>query len=84
LEASSSQLVSWPLILGTAAERDSLTWSSCVFVGLFWFGWGGYQRDVSYWVPTVAGLFIGYGIYTVFLGCLNYIIDGMYLPTRDL
>lgn len=42
--------------------------------GLFWFGWGGYQADVSYWVPTVAGVFIGFGIFTVFLQCLNYII----------
>lgn len=43
-------------------------------IGLFWFGWGGYQSDVSYWVSVVAGVFIGFGIFTVFLQCLNYII----------
>jgi DHA1 family multidrug resistance protein-like MFS transporter len=42
--------------------------------GLFWFGWAGYKPDVSYWASIVAGLFIGFGIYTVFLQCLNYII----------
>ena len=42
--------------------------------GLFWFGWGGYQPNVSYWISITAGIFIGFGIYTVFLQCLNYII----------
>jgi len=26
-------------------------------------------------VPTLAGLFLGFGIFTVFIQCLNYIID---------
>lgn len=26
-------------------------------------------------MPTLAGLCLGFGIYTVFMGCLNYIID---------
>ena len=26
-------------------------------------------------VPTLAGIFIGFGIFSVFLQCLNYIID---------
>ncbi len=43
-------------------------------IGLFWFGWSGYKSDVSYWVSITAGIFIGFGIYTVFLQCLNYII----------
>ena len=43
--------------------------------GLFWFGWGGYMKSTPWIVPTLAGLFLGFGIYTVFLQCLNYIID---------
>lgn len=43
--------------------------------GLFWFGWGGYMPTTPWIVPTLAGLFIGFGIFTVFLQCLNYIID---------
>lgn len=42
--------------------------------GLFWFGWGGYRPDVHWMVPTSAGVFIGFGIFAVFLQCLNYII----------
>ncbi|KAK3109766.1 hypothetical protein LTR53_016616 [Teratosphaeriaceae sp. CCFEE 6253] len=43
--------------------------------GLFWFGWGGYMKSTPWIVPTLAGIFLGFGIYTVFLQCLNYIID---------
>lgn len=43
-------------------------------IGLFWFGWGGYQPGVHWMVPTAAGVFIGFGIFSVFLQCLNYII----------
>ena len=42
--------------------------------GLFWFGWGGYMRSTPWIVSTLAGIFIGFGIFTVFLQCLNYII----------
>ncbi|EMC93255.1 hypothetical protein BAUCODRAFT_568109 [Baudoinia panamericana UAMH 10762] len=43
--------------------------------GLFWFGWAGYMKSTPWIVPTLAGLFLGFGIYAVFLQCLNYIID---------
>ncbi|KAK0951802.1 hypothetical protein LTS01_025094 [Friedmanniomyces endolithicus] len=43
--------------------------------GVFWFGWGGYMKSTPWIVPTLAGLFLGFGIYTVFLQRLNYIID---------
>ncbi|KAF2767214.1 MFS general substrate transporter [Teratosphaeria nubilosa] len=43
--------------------------------GLFWFGWGGYQSSVSFWCPTIAGVFMGFSLYIVNLQCLNYIID---------
>ncbi|KAI5370717.1 Putative major facilitator superfamily, MFS transporter superfamily [Septoria linicola] len=43
-------------------------------VGLFMFGWTS-SASIPWIVPTVAGLFLGFGIFTVFLQCLNYIID---------
>jgi DHA1 family multidrug resistance protein-like MFS transporter len=43
--------------------------------GLFWFGWTGFTNDIPWIVPTLAGLAIGFGIFTVFLQLLNYIID---------
>lgn len=39
--------------------------------GLFWFGWGGYSRNTHWIVPTLAGIFLGFGIFTVFIQCLN-------------
>lgn len=33
------------------------------------------MRSTPWIVPTLSGLFLGFGIYTVFLQCLNYIID---------
>lgn len=43
--------------------------------GLFWLGWTGYTKSIHWIVPSLAGLLLGFGIYTVFLQCLNYIID---------
>ena len=40
--------------------------------GLFWFGW---TNDIPWIVPTLSGLFTGFGIFAVFLQLLNYIID---------
>lgn len=45
-------------------------------IGLFWLGWTGYKESIPWIVPTLSGLCLGFGIYTVFLSCLNYIIDG--------
>ncbi|KAK7992701.1 bicyclomycin resistance protein [Apiospora saccharicola] len=47
--------------------------------GIFWFGWTGFTADIHWAVPTVAGLFLGFGILCVFLPCFNYIVDA-YLP----
>lgn len=43
--------------------------------GLFWFGWTGYTSSIPWIVPTLSGLFLGFGIFCVFLQLLNYIID---------
>ncbi|KAI9700478.1 MAG: hypothetical protein M1820_006777 [Bogoriella megaspora] len=44
-------------------------------IGLFWFGWTGYLRSIHWIVPTLSGLASGFGIFTVFLQLLNYIVD---------
>jgi DHA1 family multidrug resistance protein-like MFS transporter len=44
-------------------------------VGLLWFGWTGYRADIHWIAPTLSGLFTGFGIMSIFLQCLNYLID---------
>ncbi|KAF2234594.1 MFS general substrate transporter [Viridothelium virens] len=44
-------------------------------VGLFWFGWTGFTRDIHWIVPTLSGLLTGFGIMSIFLQCLNYLVD---------
>ena len=44
--------------------------------GLFWFGWTGFEGNKIHWiVPTLSGLFTGFGIFIIFLSLLNYIVD---------
>ncbi|MCJ1283932.1 hypothetical protein MMC26_003263 [Xylographa opegraphella] len=44
-------------------------------IGLFWFGWTGYRADIHWIVPTLSGLFTGFGLLAIFLQALNYIVD---------
>jgi DHA1 family multidrug resistance protein-like MFS transporter len=44
-------------------------------LGLFWFAWSGYKADVHWIVPTLSGLLTGFGLLSIFLQALNYIID---------
>ena len=45
-------------------------------VGLFWFGWTGDFPDTIHWiVPAISLAFIGFGLISIFMPCLNYIID---------
>ncbi|KAK3616208.1 hypothetical protein LTR56_026100, partial [Elasticomyces elasticus] len=43
--------------------------------GILWFGWSGYRADIHWIAPTLSGLFTGFGIMSIFLQCLNYLID---------
>jgi DHA1 family multidrug resistance protein-like MFS transporter len=43
--------------------------------GLFWFGWSGYRSDIHWIVPTLSGLLTGFGLLSIFLQSLNYLID---------
>ncbi|KAF9895329.1 hypothetical protein FE257_000233 [Aspergillus nanangensis] len=48
----------------------------CAFtIGLFWFGWTGWTKDIHWMAPTASGTFVGFGIYVIFLQCFNYLID---------
>jgi MFS transporter, DHA1 family, multidrug resistance protein len=44
-------------------------------IGLFWFGWSGYKRDIPWIAPTLSGLFTGFGLLAIFIQLFNYIID---------
>ena len=44
-------------------------------VGLFWFSWAGADPNVHWIVPALAGIPLGLGQITIFLQCLNYLID---------
>lgn len=47
--------------------------------GLFWFGWSGYKASIHWIVPTLSGLLTGFGLLTIFLQAMNYIIDAYLL-----
>ncbi|KAF2845294.1 MFS general substrate transporter [Plenodomus tracheiphilus IPT5] len=44
-------------------------------IGLFWFGWTGHSGTVHWIVPVLSGLCTGFGIFSIFLSLLNYIVD---------
>jgi DHA1 family multidrug resistance protein-like MFS transporter len=44
-------------------------------IGLFWFGWSGYKASIHWIVPTLSGLFTGFGLLSIFLQALNYLVD---------
>ncbi|KAE9375580.1 MFS multidrug transporter-like protein [Stipitochalara longipes BDJ] len=43
--------------------------------GLFWFGWSGYKKEIHWIVPTLSGLLTGFGLLSIFLQSLNYLVD---------
>ncbi|KIW11098.1 hypothetical protein PV08_10397 [Exophiala spinifera] len=47
----------------------------CFSVGLFWFGWTGFSKDIHWLAPTASGVVTGFGILCIFLQCFNYLID---------
>lgn len=47
--------------------------------GLFWLGWSGYTANVHWIVPTLSGIFTGFGLLVIFLQSMNYIIDAYLL-----
>ncbi|KAH7095820.1 major facilitator superfamily [Paraphoma chrysanthemicola] len=47
----------------------------CFSVGIFWFGWTGYKESIHWIVPTLSGILIGFGLLSIFLQALNYLVD---------
>lgn len=43
--------------------------------GLFWFGWTGFTGSIPWIVPTLSGLFTGFGLLIIFIQLFNYLID---------
>lgn len=43
--------------------------------GLFWFGWTGFTSSIHWIVPTLSGLFTGFGLLIIFIQLFNYLID---------
>ncbi|KAE8352668.1 major facilitator superfamily domain-containing protein [Aspergillus coremiiformis] len=43
--------------------------------GLFWLGWSGYKANVHWIVPTASGLLTGFGLLTMFLPSLAYLVE---------
>jgi DHA1 family multidrug resistance protein-like MFS transporter len=43
--------------------------------GLFWFGWSGYRADIHWIVPALSGLLTGFGLASIMLQSLNYLVD---------
>ncbi|KAH6605039.1 major facilitator superfamily [Trichoderma cornu-damae] len=43
--------------------------------GIFWFGWTGYKESIHWAVPAVSGILTGFGLMSIFLQALNYIVD---------
>lgn len=39
------------------------------------FGWTGFTKDIHWMAPIASGVFVGFGIYVIFLQCFNYLID---------
>lgn len=44
-------------------------------IGIFWFGWTGYKPDIHWIVPALSGIFTGFGLMSIFLQALNYLVD---------
>ncbi|PWY71678.1 putative MFS transporter [Aspergillus heteromorphus CBS 117.55] len=43
--------------------------------GLFWLGWSGYKHTTHWIVPTLSGLLTGFGLLTMFLPSLAYLVE---------
>ncbi|PHH82953.1 hypothetical protein CDD82_4171 [Ophiocordyceps australis] len=43
--------------------------------GIFWFGWTGYKENIPWIVPALSGIFTGFGLMSIFLQVMNYLVD---------
>jgi DHA1 family multidrug resistance protein-like MFS transporter len=54
----------------------------CFSAGMFWFGWTGYNPNIHWIVPTLSGLLIGFGLLSIFLQALNYLVDAYLMVSQ--
>ncbi|KAF4587640.1 major facilitator superfamily [Ophiocordyceps camponoti-floridani] len=47
----------------------------CFVIGIFWFGWTGYKASIPWIAPAASGIFTGFGLMSIFLQSINYIVD---------
>lgn len=81
--ASSLVMPSWVRKLKANKGRPIPEWrlplaavGAVVFtIGLFWFGWSGQYESVHWIVPTIAGVFIGFGLLGIFMQLIMYMIE---------
>ena len=52
-------------------------------IGLFWFAWTGYSRSIHWIAPTLSGLLTGFGIMSIFLQSLNYLVDAYLMVSNS-
>jgi hypothetical protein len=63
------------LLVPFAQSAHYMTGSPDSSVGIFWFGWTGFTDDIHWIVPTLSGIFTGFGLMSIFLQALNYLVD---------
>jgi MFS transporter, DHA1 family, multidrug resistance protein len=44
-------------------------------LGIFWFGWSGYRREIHWIVPTLSGIFSGFGLLATFVPSITYLLQ---------
>ncbi|RCI12509.1 hypothetical protein L249_0357 [Ophiocordyceps polyrhachis-furcata BCC 54312] len=47
----------------------------CFVIGIFWFGWTGFSPSIPWIAPAASGILTGFGLLSIFLQCINYIVD---------
>ncbi|VEU24283.1 DEKNAAC105562 [Brettanomyces naardenensis] len=54
-----------------------MLWGAVAFpIGVLWFCWTGNYPDKIHWiVPTISGIFTGFGAMVIFIPSMNYIVD---------
>lgn len=56
----------------------------CFSAGIFAFGWTGYDPNIPWFAPTLSGVLIGFGLLSIFLQGLNYLVDAYLMVSNCL
>ncbi|KAL4977027.1 major facilitator superfamily domain-containing protein [Aspergillus desertorum] len=68
IQANNGELVPEWLLL------TAIPGSAAFSAGLFWLGWTGYRSDVRWIWPTLSGVLTGFGLITMFLPSVQYVV----------